>query len=134
MKPIVATLALIVVSGCVASTTFVDPSGAQAQTTKCNTSFQGCFQRATETCGGAYQVLDSHSKSGGLLADIMPGPVTWYYMTYRCGPSDGQMPQFAFRGPNYAAPAIVVAPAPVYTGPTTTNCQRLGHMVNCQSF
>jgi hypothetical protein len=28
----------------------------------------------------------------------MPGPVTWYSMTYQCGPSDGKMPAFAFRG------------------------------------
>jgi hypothetical protein len=28
----------------------------------------------------------------------MSGPVTWYSVTYQCGPSDGKMPTFTFRG------------------------------------
>jgi hypothetical protein len=137
MNRVLAPIAFIALSGCVASNAFVDPSGAQVQTTKCNTSPQACFQRATETCGGPYQVIDSHSNAGGLLADFLPGPVAWYSMTYRCGQSDGQMPRFAFRGPNYTPPAVVVAPAAVVAPtpvPTTTNCQRFGDQVTCRSF
>jgi hypothetical protein len=33
----------------------------------------------------------SHNHAGGLLADILPGPVTWYAMSYTCGPSDGRL-------------------------------------------
>jgi hypothetical protein len=56
-------------------------------------------------------VVDSYSKAGGLVADILPGPVTWYYMSYQCGKSDGRMPSFAFRGQNYQRPPVVVSTA-----------------------
>jgi hypothetical protein len=36
------------------------------------------------------KILNSESHAGGLLADILPGPVTWYTMTYVCGASDGK--------------------------------------------
>jgi hypothetical protein len=55
-------------------------------------------REASKTYQGSYQVLDSESHAGGLLADILPGPVTWYGMTYSCGPSDGRLPSFAFKG------------------------------------
>src|SRR5262249_13549150 len=41
--------------------------------------------------GGSYQILYSDIHPGGLLADILPGPVTWYTMSYVCGPSDGKI-------------------------------------------
>src|SRR5262249_2062852 len=50
------------------------------------------YEQATRDCGGGpYQILDSESHAGGLLADILPGPVTWYTMSYVCGPSDGKI-------------------------------------------
>jgi|ERR1700730_7971906 len=83
---------------------FTGPSGAVANTAKCSHSSDACFQKASQTCGGPYLVLDSESHAGGALADVMPGPVTWYGMTYQCGPSDGKMPAFPFRGlPNVNA-------------------------------
>lgn len=30
------------------------------------------------------------------MADVIAGPVTWYSLSYQCGPSDGKMPSFAF--------------------------------------
>jgi hypothetical protein len=109
--------------GCVASSnaSFVGPSGAQVQTAKCSQSPQACYQEASKRCGSSYQVLDSESHAGGLLADILPGPVTWYGMTYSCGPSDGRLPSFAFKGQQYSPPAI-------------TNCQQYGNAVSCQSY
>jgi hypothetical protein len=34
------------------------------------------------------------------------GPVTWYAMSYACGPSDGRLPAFRFRGARYKPPSI----------------------------
>jgi hypothetical protein len=86
-------------SGCLTSSdTFTAPSGATASTAKCSYSPNGCYQEATQTCHGPYQVLSSESHAGGVAADLLPGPVTWYVMTYQCGRSDGTLPTFAFRG------------------------------------
>jgi hypothetical protein len=85
-------------SGCAANTSFVGPSGSQVQAAKCSVSPQGCYQEASKICHGSYQVLDSESHAGGLVADVLPGPVTWYGMTYSCGPSDGRLPSFEFKG------------------------------------
>jgi len=65
--------------------TFTSPSGAVANSAKCSQSPDGCFKKASATCGGPYQVLDSESHFGGTFADLVPGPVTWYSMTYQCG-------------------------------------------------
>jgi hypothetical protein len=78
--------------------TFTAPSGATANSAKCSQSPNGCFKEASATCKGPYQVLDSESHAGGVLADAIAGPVTWYVITYQCGPSDGKMPAFPFRG------------------------------------
>jgi hypothetical protein len=88
-------------TGCMetAGPSFKGPSGATVSTAKCSQSSAGCLQQASQACGGPYQVVDSDSHSGGLLADAMPGRVTWYSLSYQCGPSDGKMPTFAFRGP-----------------------------------
>lgn len=77
---------------------FASPSGAVVNRTKCSQSSDACFQKAAATCGGPYQVIESESHPGRLFEDAMPGPVTWYAMTYQCGPSDGKMPTFAFKG------------------------------------
>jgi hypothetical protein len=94
-------------AGCMETTnqSFNGPSGTAVETAKCNQSSTSCLQKAAQTCGGPYLVLDSESHAGGLLADVIAGPVTWYSMTYQCGRSDGKMPTFAFRGPQYVEPA-----------------------------
>jgi hypothetical protein len=109
LRHLLLGIAVMAVSGCMetAGPSFNGPSGALVSTAKCNRSSVGCLQNASQACGGPYQVLDSESHAGGLLADVMAGPVTWYSMTYQCGPSDGKMPAFAFRGPQYVAPAEV---------------------------
>ena len=88
------------------------------------------MKTANQTCKGSYQVLDSSSNAGGIVADILPGPVTWYRMSYQCGRSDGRMPTFPFRGQSYSPPAVVV------TQPTmrTTNCNRFGNNVTCTTY
>src|SRR5215467_15069393 len=89
----VCFVAAALFSGCCSAQT--SPSGKPLQPVhraKCSQSPAGCYEQATRDCrGGSYQILESESHSGGLLADILPGPVTWYTMTYVCGPSDGKI-------------------------------------------
>lgn len=131
----VGLIGLYALASCVEPTTspVTGPSGAVVNTAKCSSSSEGCFKAAAKTCNGSYQVLDSYSKAGGLVADLMPGPVTWYYMSYQCGKSDGRMPTFDFRGQSYQPPPVIVSPA--YTPRTsTTNCRRFGNSVSCTSY
>jgi len=99
----------------------IGPTGTQVHTTKCSQSSTQCFAVANATCRGPYSVVDSYSKAGGLLADIAPGPVTWYYMTYQCGPSNGVFPQFPQRGRDYTPPSI-------------TQCNRSGNSASCITY
>ena len=117
-------LPLVLLTSCVAPTqeSYVGPSGSAVTSVKCSQSPKACFQQASRACNGrSYQVLDSESHAGGLVADILPGPVTWYGMTFQCGPSDGRMPGFPFRGQQYRPPSV-------------TNCQAYGTTVSCQSY
>jgi S1-C subfamily serine protease len=59
------------------------------QRAKCSMSLNGCYQQAHDACNGRhYQILQSESHPGGLLADVLPGPVTWYTITYSCRPAE----------------------------------------------
>lgn len=101
LRCILLCVAAVNLSACdvTSGSTFTAPSGAVANTAKCSRSSDACFQKASATCGGPYLVLDSESHGGGVLVDVAQGgPVTWYVMTYQCGPSDGKMPAFPFRG------------------------------------
>jgi hypothetical protein len=111
---LVLCIAAIGLSGCMetANPSFNGPSGAALNAAKCSQSSVGCLQKASQVCGGHYSVVDSESHSGDLLADVLPGPVTWYGMTYQCGPSDGKMPTFAFGGQPYVDSPTVVVNAP----------------------
>jgi hypothetical protein len=124
-----------VLSGCMetTNTSFKGPSGAAVNTAKCNGSSTACLQKASQTCAGPYQVLDSESHAGGIITDVTgPGPSTWYSMTYHCGPSDGKLPTFAFRGPQYVEP-----PPPVVVNNNNTPTPSAGTMpppTRCQSM
>lgn len=101
-------ISIVALAGCMETTnqSLPGPSGATVEIAKCNQSSTACLQKAAQTCGGPYLVLDSESHAGGMLTDTTgPGPFTWYSMTYQCGRSDGKLPSFAFRGPQYVEPA-----------------------------
>jgi hypothetical protein len=84
------------------ATSYMGPDGKSISKIKCNDVPDGCFNKASEVCGGKYLVLDSFSYSGGMYTDASgPGPVTWYTMNVKCGVADGKMPQFPFRGEKY---------------------------------
>jgi len=103
------------------------PSGVILNYVKCSKKSAKCLNRAAAHCQGSYQVIDSESHSGGLLADLMPGPVTWYSMTFLCGKSDGKMPGFIFRGPEPAMPSLIIPPTVV------TSCTQIGNSISCNS-
>lgn len=126
MRIAIIGLIAIITTGCAGpnSKSFTGPDGKVMNTIKCSRNTSECFEKASAVCGGSYQVLDSHSNAGGLLADVMPGPVTWYAMNIQCGPSDGKMPQFTFRGEHYSPPKSTS---------TTTNCTGYGNSVTCQT-
>jgi hypothetical protein len=68
---------------------------------KCKEHSRDCIRKAENVCNGDFRTLHSESHAGGLLKDTLPGPVTWYYLEYECGYSDGRMPKFPFRGAHY---------------------------------
>lgn len=69
--------------------------------TKCKNSPHDCIRKAENKCNGEFRTVHSESHAGGVLDDKLPGPVTWYYLEYQCGSSDGRLPKFPFRGAHY---------------------------------
>lgn len=104
------------------------PSGVTASYVKCNFKPNKCMKSAASHCKGAYQVLDSESHAGGLVADLMPGPTTWYSITFLCGKSNGAMPTFPFRGSDFIMPTIVIPQS------THVQCTSSGGFTNCYSY
>lgn len=60
-------------------------SGPSYFKAKCKSEIQDCFDDARNQCGGKFTLVHKESHSGGLLADALPGPVTWYTVSFRCG-------------------------------------------------
>jgi len=114
---------------------FKTPDGTKVKIVKCTSDATKCFEQASQSCadGGTYRVISSESHAGGLVADWIPGPVTWYSMTYVCGPSDGKLPDFKFAGEHYSPPPTP-APVVIKQRPTTTNCTAFGNSVTCNSY
>lgn len=138
MKTLLSPVIAVILAGCATTspTEFRAPDGSVTKTVKCSSDPQKCFVSASESCkadGGTYRVISSHSNAGGALADVLPGPVTWYNMTYTCGPSDGRMPDFAFKGQQYVQPTTIIQTQP-RARPSTTNCSRVGDYVSCSTY
>lgn len=135
-------LTLILFSGCAEPkvSNIIAPDGSNYKIVKCNKDSLKCLNEASISCDNkSYQVISSESHAGGVFADYLAGPVTWYSMTYKCGLSDGKMPDFKFVGQEYNPPANIVVPSsnysqPAYSKPTTTNCYKIGNNINCTSF
>lgn len=136
---LIVLIAAIVNIGCATTSLkeFKAPDGSAVKTVKCTSDTSKCFEKASQSCpvDSSYLVKSSESHMGGVLADIFPGPVTWYSMTYSCGVSDGKMPDFAFTGERMTFP-MPVAPTPVIIKqkPTYTNCSKVGDYVNCSTY
>lgn len=99
---------LLVLAGCAASdggaglVPLNAPDGSTYYRVKCSGTEQKCLAAANQTCAGPYQVITSESHAGGLVADVLPGPVTWYSMHFQCGPTDGVIPAFRPNGATFA--------------------------------
>lgn len=124
-------------SGCATTSVseFRAPDGSAIKTVKCTSDPTKYFAMASQSCptDGSYRVVSSKSNAGGIVADIMPGPITWYYMTFACGPSDGVMPEFKFFGQQYTPPPPA-NPIVNQQQPSTTNYTKIGNSVNCQTY
>lgn len=132
----IATVIGLGFTGCAKTTIsqFTAPDGSIVKKVKCNKDSNKCLIEASASCNNSsYQVLDSESHAGGLAVDYLVGPVTWYSMTYKCGPSDGKMPTFIFQGQEYK-PAPVINNTTTYKKPVQTNCYKVGNTVNCTSY
>ncbi|MDZ4201384.1 MAG: hypothetical protein U1C96_04460 [Gallionella sp.] len=131
-------VAALLLAGCTTTNVkeYQAPDGTSIKTVKCTSDPSKCFEQASQSCSseGSYRVISSESHAGGLIADIFPGPVTWYSMTYACGPSDGKMPDFKFTGERYTPPPPSAAPVIIKQSPSTTNCTTFGNTVNCNSY
>jgi hypothetical protein len=128
----------VVLTSCASPTVtaFNAPDGTSVKTVKCTSEASKCFVAASQSCvaDGTYKVISSESHAGGIAADLIPGPVTWYAMTYACGPSDGKMPEFKWVGTTYTPASSVPAPQVVRPSPTTTNCTKIGDSVSCRTY
>ena len=138
IRKILIIIAVNILAACATTSVkeYQAPDGSKIKTVKCTSEQSKCFEMASSTCpdSGTYRVISSESHAGGLAADILPGPITWYSMTYSCGPSDGTMPDFKFTGQHYALPPPNSAPVVIKQKPTTTNCTTYGNTVSCNSY
>ena len=144
MKTLIPLLAAstITLVGCNAGPqvkSFTGPTGETVSTVRCTRDTTPCFEKASEQCdGGTYRVTNSYRNAGGLFADVLPGPVTWYTMSVVCGKPDGVMPQFPLRGeepkmPPMPQPVQTTTPQPVINNSMHCTSQRMGTMIhtNC---
>ena len=133
-----ALVALGLIGGCATTgvSEFKAPDGSTVKSVKCVSNPQRCFVAASQSCpdNGTYRVVASESHAGGILADLIPGPATWYGMTYACGASDGRTPDFKFQGSTYVAPPVVVQQPATRPRPTTTTCNTFGGTVTCNTY
>ena len=92
-------LSLALLAGC-SSTEVVKTNayGDDAYKVKCKNTPEACLEEAYTKCnGGTFTTLYSDSHAGGILADLMPGPTTWFALTFKCG-GEGTMPNFPWTG------------------------------------
>jgi hypothetical protein len=55
---------------------------------KCQTTTAECHEKAKASCPLGYRVVAESNHPGGLFADVIPGPVTWFNVVVVCeGPS-----------------------------------------------
>ena len=108
----------LMLGACTAKPTITEipsPDGNALKKVKCVKNTSECYIAASKSCNGtSYQVFDSESHSGGIWADALAGPATWYSFTYKCGPSDGKMPTFTFGGQVYIPPTNINTNVKVY--------------------
>ena len=92
------------------------PNGGTGFALTCQRSRENCLTQAGEQCGReGYYVVSESSHAGGILADALPGPVTWYNIQVACGE-----PEAGYRPPRQAQP-VVYNPEPAKA---TVRCRK----------
>jgi len=129
----------IVLSGCAGNGEVVRASayGEAAYKTKCTNTPESCIEDAYKRCnGGTFSTIYSDAHSGGIIADFIPGPTTWYALTFKCGGA-GNRPDFAWRGTTtqeaLETMKVYQSMSPPIPKTTHTNCYKLGNSMNCTS-
>ena len=87
----------------------VSSSGVTTHEVKCTGSNNDCMNTANANCPSGFNAVYSDSHAGGILADILPGPITWYELHYICSSSPGTPPAFAWQGPQDMTPVFMEA-------------------------
>jgi hypothetical protein len=87
----------------------VSSSGVTTHEVKCTDSANDCMNTANAKCPNGFNTVYSDSHAGGVLADILPGPITWYELHFICSNSPGTPPVFAWQGPQDMTPVIMEA-------------------------
>jgi S1-C subfamily serine protease len=62
-----------------------DVRAQSVNSVKCNIDFKNCLETIRSVCGSKYHIHSRGHHMGGLLADIIPGPIVWYTAVYSCG-------------------------------------------------
>lgn len=84
------------------------PDGKPALKVKCKGDRADCLEMAGVSCGtSGYHILSEDAHSGGLAADLLPGPVPWWTMVVKCGKAPAE-----HVAPAPKAPVTTVLPAP----------------------
>ena len=133
IKPLLITIGIaFMLSGCGAGELEKTSAyGEPAYKIKCSNTPESCLEEAYNKCnGGAFTTIYSDSHAGGFLADFIPGPTTWYALTFKCGGA-GTMPQFPWRGTTTQEAIQMMQTTPA---PTTTNCRKSGNRVRCTTY
>jgi len=131
---------LVSISGCGGGkvTKISAPSGASMYKVKCKDTPAECLEQAYIACdGGPYTTIYSDAHAGGLLADLIPGPITWYNLTFQCGGSGRSKPSFRWTGAK--GDELIKMGQEIYknsTPPpkTRTSCVPVGNTVQCTSY
>ncbi len=84
-------------------------SAADIRMAKASSNPAKVYQKAQKACGGNFSIIDSWSNAGGMLADLMPGPFTWYGIAYACGGDGGIKATFPFRGQQFDPAMLALA-------------------------
>jgi len=149
MKKLLPLLAVstITLVGCNAGPqvkSFTGPTGETVSTVRCTRDTTPCFEKASEQCGGGtYRVTNSYRNAGGLFADILPGPVTWYTMSVVCGKPDGVMPTFPLRGEEPKMPPMpqqapvqhqTIVPQSIINKPVNCTSRTSGSIINTNCY
>ena len=128
-----ATIVLLM-TGCATNKEFRGPSGEVMHSVKCKSDESQCFNDAYTKCGGPYEVISGVRSTGGVFADVIPGPVIWYKVTYKCGAGKTDIPEFKNDGRSVVMPNFnIPQPQPKIT-PSTTNCFATGKSVTCNTY